>query len=202
MAGALSALGMLLADRVRDYSASALHCADVESRFRELEQTARQDMPGSRLERTADVRYVGQSYELNVQWRPPNSARAFHKEHHKIYGYSDPGRAVEVVTIRVKASIRRGTRVSLFEPAKARSAVAQTRKLRIAGKWQRAPLYHRADLSSRRLPGPALIIDYGSTTLIPPGWRFMLDRSGNLIIHTVAQAPGLRRRDSSRRSSK
>jgi N-methylhydantoinase A/oxoprolinase/acetone carboxylase beta subunit len=197
MAGALSALGMLLADRVRDYSASALHCPDVELRFRELEQTAHHDMPGSRLERSADVRYTGQSYELNVPWSPPNSARPFHKEHHRVYGYSDPSRAVEVVTIRVKASIRRrGTCFSLFEQAEARSTVEQTRKLRIAGKWQRAPVYRRADLSSRRQAGPALIIDYGSTTLIPPGWRFILDKSGNLIIRIVA------RRDSSRRSSR
>jgi N-methylhydantoinase A len=110
LAGALSALGMLLADRVRDYSASALHCSDVELRFRELEASALQDMPGSRLERSADVRYAGQSYELNVPWRPPNSAVPFHQEHHKIYGYSDSGRGVEIVTVRVKASIRCGTR--------------------------------------------------------------------------------------------
>jgi N-methylhydantoinase A len=186
MAGALSALGMLLADRVRDYSASALHCKDVEARFRELERIARRDIPGCQMERSADVRYAGQSYELNVPWRPPNSAGPFHKEHHKIYGYADPGRAVEIVTIRVKASIRRGSRYRLFEQAKAGSTGEQKRELRIAGKWQRAPVYRRADLSSRRRPGPALIIDYGSTTLVPPGWRFILDGSGNLIIRASA----------------
>jgi N-methylhydantoinase A len=182
LAGALSALGMLLADRVRDYSASALHCPDVEARFRELEHTARKDMPGSGLERSADVRYAGQSYELNVPWRPPNSAAPFHKEHHKIYGYSDPGRAVEVVTIRVKSSIRSGTCFSLFEQAKACSTVEQTRKVRIAGKWHRARVSRRADLSARSKSGPALLVDYGSTTLIPPGWQFILDKVGNLII--------------------
>jgi N-methylhydantoinase A/oxoprolinase/acetone carboxylase beta subunit len=199
MAGALSALGMLLADRVRDYSASALHCPHIEMRFRELERAARHDMPGASLERSADVRYAGQSYELNVPWRPPNSAVFFHREHRKIYGYSDPSREVEVVTIRVKASIRSGTRFSLFEKAKPAPIPEQSRKLRMAGKWQRAPVYRRADLSSRRHSGPALVIDYGSTTLIPPGWQFILDKFGNLI---VAQAPGLPRRDSSRRSLK
>jgi N-methylhydantoinase A/oxoprolinase/acetone carboxylase beta subunit len=187
MAGALSALGMLLADRVRDYSASALHCSDVEARFRELEKTARKDMPGCQLERSADLRYTGQSYELNVPWRSTRSAAPFHKEHHKIYGYSDPGRPVEIVTIRVKASIRRrGTSFRLFEQAKACSTGEHTRKLRIAGKWQRAPVYRRADLSSRRRPGPALIIDYGSTTVVPPGWQFILDKTGNLIVRQVS----------------
>src|SRR5207244_11736859 len=66
LAGALSALGMLLADRVRDYSASALHCADLETRFHELEQDARLDMPGARLERAAHNRHAGQGYAPNV----------------------------------------------------------------------------------------------------------------------------------------
>jgi N-methylhydantoinase A/oxoprolinase/acetone carboxylase beta subunit len=188
MAGALSALGMLLADRVRDYSASALHCSDIEARFHQLEQTAHRDMPGSTLERSADVRYAGQSYELNVAWRPPDSGALFHQEHHKIYGYSDPTRPVEVVTIRVKSSIRRGTRIRLFEQTRRPSPVERTRKLRIAGKWHRAPVYNRADLSPRRRSGPALIIDYGSTTLIPPGWQFTLDKAGNLIIRRIRPA--------------
>ena len=139
-------------------------------------------MPGSRLERSADVRYTGQSYELNVPWRPPDSAAPFHKEHHKIYGYSDPSRAVEIVTVRVKASIRCGTRFSLFEQAKAGSTGEQARKVRIGGKWQSAPVYRRGDLSTRRRSGPALIVDYGSTTLILPGWQFIPDKAGNLVI--------------------
>src|SRR5438093_6285425 len=90
MAGALSALGMLLADRVRDYSASALGIAEIEPRFRELEAKARADMPRCRIERSADLRYAGQSYELNVTWRARDFAKAFHHEHQKVYGYSDP----------------------------------------------------------------------------------------------------------------
>src|SRR5204863_1155406 len=104
MAGALSALGMLLADRVRDYSASALGVRDIELRFRELERKARADMPGCRIERSADIRYAGQSYELNVPWR--DFVRGFHAEHEKVYGYADPARSVEVVTVRVKAWMR------------------------------------------------------------------------------------------------
>src|SRR5258708_28597816 len=83
MAGALCALGMLLADRARDYSANALDCPGIDGRFRELERTARKDMPGCKLERSADLRYRGQSYELNVPWRPGDFARPFHEEHEK-----------------------------------------------------------------------------------------------------------------------
>src|SRR5262249_3559284 len=102
-AGALSALGMLMADRVRDYSASALQHAHPGQRFADLERAAPADMPGCKLERSADLRYLGQSYELNVPWQPKDFASPFHKQHEKVYGYSDPGRQVEIVTVRVKA---------------------------------------------------------------------------------------------------
>ena len=85
MAGALSALGMLLADRTRDYAAGALGAADYEARFRKLEKQARKDVRGATLERFADVRYAGQSYELTIPW----PAGDFHKAHQRIYGYSD-----------------------------------------------------------------------------------------------------------------
>jgi N-methylhydantoinase A/oxoprolinase/acetone carboxylase beta subunit len=179
MAGALSALGMLLADRARDYSANALDCPDIDARFRELEHNARKDMPGCKLERSADLRYIGQSYELNVPWRPRDFARPFHAEHEKIYGYSDRERAVEIVTVRVKAAIE------LVKPAIRRDPGAGAgegvRRVRVGGKWLRVPVYQRAELTAKPAKGPALVIDYGSTTLIPPGWQFILDEAGNLI---------------------
>jgi N-methylhydantoinase A/oxoprolinase/acetone carboxylase beta subunit len=101
-AGALSALGMLLADAVRDYSAGVLGRKDLEGEFRKLERRALRETPGAILQRTADLRYAGQSYELNVPW--PVGTR-FHREHKKIYGYSRPDREVETVTIRVRATI-------------------------------------------------------------------------------------------------
>ena len=180
MAGALSALGMLLADRARDYSGSALHAADTGKLFRRLEAAARRDMPGCRLDRSADLRYRGQSYELNVPWSQPDFATPFHRQHYKIYGYSDPSRAVETVTLRVKASIPVSKPKIRRDPlVKAESR--QMRKVRIAGKWLRVPVYTRSGLSSKHKPGPALVIDYGATTLIPPGWRFLLDQAGNLV---------------------
>jgi N-methylhydantoinase A len=105
MAGALSALGMLLADRTRDYSAGALGalvCGDMdyESRFRRLEGQAKKDVRGATIERFADIRYAGQSYELTVPW-----GGSFHKEHHRVYGYSDANRVTQIVTLRVRATL-------------------------------------------------------------------------------------------------
>src|ERR1700722_2008226 len=103
--GALSALGMLLADHVRDHAAGVLNRLDLEREFTRLERIARKDLPGAELIRSADIRYTGQSYELTVPWRSDKPAAAFHQEHQRVYGYSNPERAIEIVTIRVRARL-------------------------------------------------------------------------------------------------
>ena len=100
MAGVLSALGMLLSDHTRDFSIGALGATDYEARFRRLEkQTPR----GANIERFADVRYAGQSYELTIPWLKDGNS-SFHKAHQRAYGYSDPKRAIQIVTLRVRAT--------------------------------------------------------------------------------------------------
>ena len=57
------------------------------------------------------------------------------------------------------------------------------RRIHVAGAWRATPVYPRADLlGAPALRGPALVIDYGSTTLVPPGYRVSLDESGTLRI--------------------
>lgn len=97
-AGVLSAVGMLMADRVRDYAAGVLGREDIEESYRALEKWARRDLRGAKLVRSVDVRYVGQSYELNV-----GDVSEFHGAHERVYGYADRGRALELVTVRVTA---------------------------------------------------------------------------------------------------
>jgi N-methylhydantoinase A/oxoprolinase/acetone carboxylase beta subunit len=84
-----------MADRVRDYTAGVI---GRKPDFRELERHARKDMPKATLERSCDMRYAGQSYELTI---PEGSS--FHAAHRKIYGYSDESRATETVAIRLRA---------------------------------------------------------------------------------------------------
>jgi len=97
-AGVLSAVGMLMADRVRDYAAGVLGRDDIEAAYRALEKQARRDLRGAKLVRSVDVRYVGQSYELIVA-----DVGEFHSAHERIYGYADRGRPLELVTVRVTA---------------------------------------------------------------------------------------------------
>ncbi len=175
-AEALSALGMLLADRVRDYSSSIVDAARIEPCFLELERAARRDMPGATLERMADCRYVGQSYELTIPW-----GASFHQEHQRIYGYSDPQRATEVITVRVRATVRAAkTRRPPFKRMRDKTR-PESRRIWTGGKFQSVPVLVREQASVRHAHGPALVVDYGATALIPPGWRFRVDRAGNLI---------------------
>jgi N-methylhydantoinase A/oxoprolinase/acetone carboxylase beta subunit len=50
-----------------------------------------------------------------------------------------------------------------------------------AGKFRATPVFYREQLSQKHRRGPALIVDYGATTLVPGGWQFLVDRFGNLI---------------------
>ncbi|HEV8038816.1 MAG TPA: hydantoinase/oxoprolinase family protein [Bryobacteraceae bacterium] len=185
-AGALSALGMLLADQVRDYAAGVLNHPGIEREFQRLERTARKELPKSDLIRSADIRYAGQSYELTVPWHAQNPAEPFHREHQRVYGYANPEHAVEIVTIRVRA--KRAVEKPKLETHRPRlTSIGKrqkplVRQIHSAGDWRPTPVYLRAQLSGTKLRGPALVVDYGSTTLVPPGWFFALDRFGNLKI--------------------
>jgi N-methylhydantoinase A len=183
-AGALSALGMLLSDRVRDYAASVLNRPDLEQRFAELERRALEEMPGARLERSADIRYGGQSYELNVPWNPDDPAAPFHQEHEKVYGYAIPERPIEVVTVRVRARVKT-TKPRLVRLQPQAGGLPEKRRVRVAGRWARVPACRREQLSKAVKKGPALVIDYGATTLVPPGWNYLRDQAGNLLLRQI-----------------
>ena len=164
-AGALSALGMLVADRIRDYSRGVLHSTGIEAHFEQLEALAKQENPGARLHRTADVRYSGQSYELNVPWAGERTKNLFHAAHQQTYGYSDLSRAIEVVTVRVRATEK--MRKPVRKAAATRGAASSvTRRIFVGRKWQKTPVLTRTAMPPRSIRGPALIADYGSTTLV------------------------------------
>ncbi len=180
-AGALSALGMLLADRVRDYAAGALGSEAIEACFAELETRALAEMPGAALERSADVRYLGQSYELNVPWAAAGAGPAFHREHQRTFGYSNPERATEIVTIRVRARIAT-PRPLIQAPQRAAASRSEKRRAFIQGRWRRVPLLRREQVPEDGHLGPALVLDYGATVLVPPGWLAGVDNIGNLVL--------------------
>lgn len=173
LAGALSALGMLMADRVRDYSAGVLGRDGFENVFRGLERRARAEMGRKAvLTRLADMRYAGQSYELTVPWGDD-----FHAAHKKAYGFAMDDRAVETVSLRVRAVV--GVEKPELRGPKRRRAKQETRRVHVDGNWRTIPVLRREEVKAAK--GPALVLDYGSTTLVPGGWSYRVDKSGNLI---------------------
>jgi N-methylhydantoinase A len=181
LAGSLSALGMLLSDRVRDYSAGAVGVVGLEPLFVELESRARLEMPGAVLERYADLRYQGQSYELTVSWQGSRTQRLFEQAHRLTYGYIHAGRDVEVVTVRVRARLK-VKKPRIVSAAQQDDSKPGRRTFWSGGKRVTGPALLRAQVGARWQSGPALLIDYGSTLLAPAGWKFRREANGNVAL--------------------
>jgi N-methylhydantoinase A/oxoprolinase/acetone carboxylase beta subunit len=197
-AGVLSALGMLLSDTVKDYSQSILRAGDKVSipelsrLFQPLLEEADRDLKKEgfakgrmQLLRFLDVRYTGQSYELTVPFTS-GYRRAFNRVHLRQYGYADEKRPVEVVNLRVKAvGLTEKPRLAEveFKGKDAGAARIDRRPMRFGGRTYRADVYGRALLGAGNvIAGPALILDYESTAVVPPSFVSRVDKYGNLII--------------------
>ncbi|MCI0354453.1 MAG: hydantoinase/oxoprolinase family protein [Acidobacteria bacterium] len=193
--GALSAFGILISDVVKDYSHTVLWpvreqlpAAQLRTAFRELERRAltgfrRERWPGTvRFTHSVDVRYRGQGYELSVPFTP-GLLRRFHQEHLRRYGYSHPGREVELVTVRLRATIP--TRTARLRADAERKQAAGTAPVYFAGRLRPTRIYDRSWLvPGKSYAGPAVITEYSATSVIPPRMRFTVDRAGNIVIST------------------
>ncbi len=197
--GALSALGMVLSDIVRDYSLTvmltekSLSAENVEKFFRILEKRAREKLSKEgipherqRIERFVDLRYKGQSFEITVPFSG-DFIGAFHKAHERLYGYAHKGRPVELVNVRVKAigetekpELKRARSFSERIPE---GALCEVRKVYFEGKWLDTPVYDREKLlPGNRINGAAIIVEYSSTIVIPPFAKAFVDEFKNLVI--------------------
>lgn len=193
MPGALSAIGILLADTIRDYSRTVMFSGEDEENVlaslesleqRALAETAIRGLSGE-AKRSVDVRYVGQGYELNVP-HEKGYLQAFHDLHHRRYGYSTPEGAVEIVNVRVR--IRVTTPPVHFNQSKewagdGSQAVLKAKSIFFDGQWVDSKIYRRELLQSGDIfSGPALITEYSSTTVLPPDFSARVDTYGNLIL--------------------
>ena len=191
MPGALSAVGILLADAVRDYSRTVMlpgvRMAELDEEFRALEEVGVRDFAGKKfeVERTVDVRYVGQGYELNVA-HGMEAAERFHAMHEQRYGFADHERGMEIVNVRVRLIVRREAYVPVREVARAGDGAAALRgekSIYFDGEWLRARVFDRERLrAGDSFEGPAVVAEYTSATVVPPGARVRVDGLRNLVI--------------------
>jgi N-methylhydantoinase A len=208
--GALSAFGILVSDVVKDYSRTVLWRAgekipikQLEREFAVLRRRAERDFRDEkwkgaiRHQRSVDVRYRGQGYELNVPYTR-NVLGDFRSEHQRRYGYSYPARELELVTLRLRATIKsqqsnmaEGSTPghvrtgALARPGRAKPGEVSPEGTRVSfsGKELAAAILSRDSLPvGKKHCGPAVVTEYGATTVVPPGVSFGRDRGENLII--------------------
>jgi N-methylhydantoinase A len=144
------------------------------------------------LQWVADMRYVGQSYEIETSVRDVwlrsgmggDLAAAFHEAHQRFFNHADPGAAVEMVNVRVRA-------VGLIPVPEEREPqirigegdVSGRRTIDVKGRRHDAGVYERDALGrGQQIAGPAILEQPDTTTIIPAGWVATVDRFGNLVI--------------------
>lgn len=198
--GLLSAIGMLTASVIRDYSHTVMlparDCSArvLEEAFAPLRERGRAELAaeGIRnedmvLDQSLDMRYEGQSYEIRTPVTGDDIAEAFHRRHERTYGFRSDTRMVQVVNVRVRA--RGAAEKPGFAPrlpgpvTPADRAVLGRRAVVFEGREAAALLYDRSRLQPGNcFSGPAIVVEYSSTTVVPPGAGVRVDEHGNLVI--------------------
>lgn len=196
--GVLSAAGMLLSDVSKDEAQGSVWrmggdasgtIGDLRDAYASLEKRARAALAEDGytknivVRRSADLRYVGQSHEINVPLGRSLTANAIRQAlaaaHEERFGHVDPTRDVEVAVARVKAiapGFPETIRVQDFE-------IEETPPQRASVVWDRP---RRTEIRERRaigrsgIQGPAVLSQFDTTILVPPGWRARPDSGGNL----------------------
>jgi N-methylhydantoinase A len=200
--GTLSALGMLMADVIKDYSLTIMKKQEtvtaklLSQRFEEIERKGHKDLKAegisdSRIdfERYLDMRYHGQSYEIMVPFDQDYVER-FHALHEKTYGYRNPNKTVEIVNIRLRARggpekprLKKQEKMGKAPPPEAflgdMPVVFDHRRIH-------TKIMARDKLKNgNRIHGPAILVEYSSTIVIPPFAHAFVDEYGNIVMEIM-----------------
>ncbi len=203
--GTLSALGGLIADLKNEFLKTVYMDLDAASmdlvrkeyavltqRVLEWLRNEQGDTEGSTLTYSAEMRYRGQSFELETALSTTDlaagnagpMAKAFHQEHRRIYGHADEAAAVQVVSLRVLVT-GRGDKPSFTQHALTHGTVAPERSITVwmDGEFREVALYSRAKaLPGMRFAGPAIVAQDDTTTVVLPGYSCTVDAYSNLRI--------------------
>lgn len=195
-AGVLSALGMLVADVTRDYSASVLKSSaslrlrDLEAACGPLVKTAQGELKSEGfgptkqvITRSVDVRYVGQSFEITLPLTA-DYRKVFDREHGRLYGYSNPARPTEVVNVRVTATgvTPKPTLPSVRVRKSYKPTPSAISHGRFGGRTVKVAFHRWETLQpGATATGPAVIAGGEATVVIPPRWSFKVDGSSNIL---------------------
>ena len=206
--GVSSAYGLLLArvrheasrayprrfDRVEPGQLSAI-CAEIDDYCRGRMREESVPLDRVTVQRYAEMRYVGQSYELQVPMAVEGIDRDsltrllgdFHALHDRIYGHQSPDNAVEIMGVR-GVHLYQLPAPPTDRPTRASAAPAEPIAQRRAffgetGEYADTPVYARGSLSvGARVPGPAILDQEDTTTVVYPGQVARVHESGSVIL--------------------
>ncbi len=205
--GILSALGVAVADVVKDYSRTVMLRGDdvnqvrLEEEFHGMENQARRELANEGLpegqmqaRRFLDVRYVGQSFELTIDC--PNLGRRgdlhqtigsrFFQAHRQRFGYADRREAVEIVNLRVKLEVPVDKPSAEPQPEVGPDpAAGLLERVEVVFQEGNLPtsLYDRERLEAgNHIDGPALMLQLDTTVVVSPGWSGRVDAYGNILL--------------------
>jgi len=208
--GNLSAFGLHVSDIKRDYirtlvrQQSAADSAEIEDAWQALEAQGRREIAAEgvaeeaiQTTRSADMRYVGEGHEVSVTVPADLSGDAavthlwseFHRVHMRTFGFAyEQSQDVEMVNLRIQA-IGRVHRPTVPAPDRDGQAPkpAATRPVYWRGQgWAECDIFRRESLApGHLLNGPLIIEEYGSTVVVPEGWRVAADAHGNLKLEKL-----------------
>ncbi|XPV74954.1 MAG: hydantoinase/oxoprolinase family protein [Desulfovibrio sp.] len=197
-AGILSAVGMLMADVIKDYSKTIMRTQDnvtkeeLERLFEQLKAQGSTALQGEgfsaesiKFEAFLDMRYQGQSFEIIVPMSD-NFIEDFETIHERSYGYRNPGRTVELVNIRLRA---RGVpekpelqRIERSETVSKDAFIGGQKTIFDGESYDTAIVSRDLLKAGNKIEGPAIMVEYSSTIVIPPFATVTVDDFGNLVI--------------------
>ena len=204
--GTFSAWGMLHTDIRHDLNRSyfkvirELEAEEIERVYQILEGEGREILGAEgvrsedqvRFVRTADIRYVGQEYFLNVPMPAPFGSVAlnrlpdqFHEAYRQRYGHSTPSEELEIVNLRLRAVGRfRDSEAALSANQAAPTQLPATeRSVFFEGNWRSWPVFRRSSMCPGFVfGGPAIVEEPSCTTVVPPSFNGEIDQFHNLIL--------------------
>jgi N-methylhydantoinase A len=205
-AGLFSAVGLLNARMEREVSRTWLRSMEsvaydeVEQQFQSLERDLwescrtleRSDQ--MKLQRQADLRYHGQAFELTVDVLPSGAdnalriRKAFAKEHFRTYGHGAEEDPIDLVTLRVVASLPAEAGMVEDGSGLATGEAGSSRQVYFGPHFQsvESPVLHRGALEGG-IDGPLVIEEHDTTILVPPGWKAMLGSEASVILERSAR---------------
>jgi N-methylhydantoinase A len=189
--GVLSALGLAISDLRRDYvrphlaDLAEVKAAEMKGVFEDMESAAK-DLEGPEHTRRADLRYRGQSFELTVEAEKPFEVEKleerFHAAHEQRYGYRMEDEPVELVNLRLIATVPI-EKPELEESPPEGDAERERREADFGGEWIEVPILDRERMGKgSEVEGPAIVEFKESTCVVRPGWRGAVDGVGTLVL--------------------